>query len=555
MQEQWWHGKVAYQIYPKSFKDSNNDGIGDIQGIISKLDYLKSLDIDLLWISPIYVSPFKDQGYDIADYQNIDPIFGSMTDFEELLTKAKALDIGIIMDLVINHCSNEHIWFKRALADLNSQEASYFYFKQGKDGKEPDNLRSYFGGSVWEKVPNQDNLYYLHYFTKEQPDLNWFNEDLRNKLFEMMNWWLDKGIAGFRVDAIMNIYKDLTFPGLSPDDIDGRANASSMTKLHADKVGTFLHEMNTKTLNKYNAFSIGEAFDVRPSDLDKFIGDNGYFSSIFDLSFREILEKCNGYYQMPSLGIKGFKDCIFTTQQRVNDIGFVAPIIENHDEPRGVSYWLPYQWQNEQGAKALGTVNVLLRGIPFIYQGQELGMTNTRFNSIYEFDDVNAKSEYQKCIDANIGEQEALDILNKQSRDQARVPMPWDDSLFGGFSKHIPWIKVHHDYQNLNVKKQEANLNSTLNYYRRLIKLRKSKKFIDIYKYGKFEAINIDNDNVIAYSIAYQNKAIYVIANFDAKDLVYEANLKLELSSNSQNCIQDKTIYIKAGSAVVLTNI
>lgn len=250
MQKKWWHGKVFYQIYPKSFKDSNGDGIGDIRGIIEKLDYIKALGVDLIWISPIYVSPFVDQGYDIADYQNIDPIFGSMQDFDELLEKAKALNLGIIMDLVINHCSSEHKWFKKALADPKSPERNYFYFRKGKEGHEPDNLRSYFGGSVWEKVRGEDDLYYLHYFAKEQPDLNWYNEDLRHKLFEMINWWLDKGIAGFRVDAIMNIVKDLNFPGLPKDSgSDGRCAVNQMTARLASKVGPFLQEMNEKTVN------------------------------------------------------------------------------------------------------------------------------------------------------------------------------------------------------------------------------------------------------------------------------------------------------------------
>lgn len=271
MDRKWWHGAVAYQIYPKSFQDSNQDGIGDLKGIIRRLDYLKELHVDILWLSPIYVSPFVDEGYDIADYQAIAPVFGTMEDFDELLREAKARGMELIMDLVLNHCSSEHPWFKQALSSPLSEEASFFYFRRGHDGLPPDNLRSYFGGSVWEKLEGDSDLYYLHYFAREQPDLNWYNEKLRERLFEMMNWWLDKGVAGFRVDAIMNIAKDLSFPGLPADGADGLCAASKMTARMAGEVSGFLKEMRDKTLKPHDAFSVGEAFSVREEDLAAFI--------------------------------------------------------------------------------------------------------------------------------------------------------------------------------------------------------------------------------------------------------------------------------------------
>ena len=554
MQKKWWHGKVFYQIYPKSFKDSNGDGIGDIRGIIEKLDYIKALGVDLIWISPIYVSPFVDQGYDIADYQNIDPIFGSMQDFDELLEKAKALNLGIIMDLVINHCSSEHKWFKKALADPKSPERNYFYFRKGKEGHEPDNLRSYFGGSVWEKVRGEDDLYYLHYFAKEQPDLNWYNEDLRHKLFEMINWWLDKGIAGFRVDAIMNIVKDLNFPGLPKDSgSDGRCAVNQMTARLASKVGPFLQEMNEKTFKKHDAFSIGEAFSVNPQDLEKFIGDEGFFSSIFDFSTRELNESFPFCYQYRPISVKDFRESSFKAQLRANDIGFLAPIIENHDEPRGVSYFLPAMWQNSQGAKALGTVNLLLRGIPFIYQGQELGMTNTQFNSIYEFEDLNAQDQYKACLKQGLTPTQALAILNRESRDHARTPMLWDESTFAGFSNTTPWLKVHQDKEILCVKAQESDPNSTLNYYRKLTALKHDPAYQELLTYGLFKPLENPSDFTICFERVLDNKKIQVFTNFDTHSFEFTVNNKAQvLLSSGKGCLAEGKLKLNEGSVAVL---
>ncbi len=523
MQKKWWHGKIAYQIYPKSFMDSNGDGIGDLKGILSKLPYLKHLGVDIIWISPIYVSPFIDQGYDVADYQNIDPIFGSMEDFDELLAAAKALDMDIIMDLVVNHCSSEHQWFKKACADLQSPEAGYFYFVKGRNGGTPDNLRSYFGGSVWEKVPGHENedLYYLHYFAKQQPDLNWSNPALREEIYKMVNWWLDKGIAGFRIDAIHSAMKDLTFPGLPPDDIDGMCHASKMNARMFSKLGIYLKELHERTFKPHDAFTVGEAFAPSPEVLQAFVGDDGYFSSLFDLSCREVIEAAPSYMEYQKLTVKQFRDCIFGTQMLYNYVGMSAPIIENHDEPRGVTYFMPDYLNNAAGARAIATVHMLLRGIPFIYQGQELGMTNTRFDSISEHEDLFAHDEYNKAVARGWSDQEALALCNLHGRDNARTPMLWDDSANAGFTSGTPWMKIHQDYRTLNVKAQYDDANSVFNYYRSLIALRKSPEHQQCLTYGRFAPVEV-NDEVIAYRRCGESETILVVVNTAKEDLVWD---------------------------------
>ena len=338
MKRKWWHDKVAYQIYPKSFLDTNGDGIGDLRGIISKLDYLKELGIDIIWLSPIYKSPFVDQGYDISDYYKIAEEFGTMEEFDELLAEAKKRDMYIVMDLVVNHCSSEHEYFKAALADPDGPYADYFYFVKGIDGKEPSNYRSYFGGKAWEPVPGSDK-YYLHMFAKEQPDWNWENKEVRDKIYKMINWWLDKGLGGFRIDAIINIKKKFPFADYPVDRPDGLSSIQNMLK-EATGIGEFLSEMQARTFGPHNAFSVGEVFDEKDEELPDFIGDGGYFSSMFDFSTTIFGGSPNGWYDRKTITPDDYKECCFHSQQRVGDIGYLSNIIENHDEPRGVSQFM-----------------------------------------------------------------------------------------------------------------------------------------------------------------------------------------------------------------------
>lgn len=537
MIKKWWHDKVAYQIYPKSFLDTNGDGIGDLRGIISKLDYLKKLGIDIIWLSPIYKSPFVDQGYDISDYYAIAEEFGTMEEFDELLSEAKKRDMYIIMDLVINHCSDQHEWFQKALADPDGEYADYFYFRKGRNGNPPSNLRSYFGGSCWEPVPGTDK-YYLHMFAKEQPDLNWENPLLREKLYEMINWWLEKGLAGFRIDAIINIKKDLDFPDFKPDGPDGLAGCWKMVD-EVDGVGELLEDLKKHTFQKYEAFTVGEVFNMKEGELDAFIGENGHFSTIFDFSAHILSEGEHGWYDAPPVDFKEWRKAITDSQLRVQKCGLEANIIENHDEPRGVSRFLPDYGQNPTGAKMLGTISVLLRGIPFIYQGQEIGMQNVVWNTVDEFNDINTIDQYHTARDAGLTDKEALEACSRLSRDNARTPMQWNTQKNAGFTTGTPWLKVNDNYTEINMETQDADPDSVLNYYRKLIALRKSPAYKEVFTYGEFMPVYQNTCSVMAYYRKNEKQRILITANFgkEAVSLTLEYPVKQILLSNMASAV------------------
>ena len=532
MKKKWWHDKVAYQIYPKSFLDSNGDGIGDLRGIISKLDYLKDLGVDIIWLSPIYKSPFVDQGYDISDYYSIAEEFGTMEEFDELLAEAKKRNMYIIMDLVINHCSDKHEWFQKALADPDGEYADYFYFRKGKDGNPPSNYRSYFGGNCWEPVPGTDK-YYFHMFAKEQPDLNWENPTLRKKLYDMINWWLEKGLAGFRIDAIINIKKDLDFPNLEPDGADGLAGCWRMVE-NVEGVGEYLEDLKKNTFEKYDAFTVAEVFNMHKDELSQFIGENGHFSTIFDFSAHALSDGAHGWDDAPDINFNDWRKTIINSQLQVQKCGIEANIIENHDEPRGVSRFLPEYARNPLGTKMLGTVSVLLRGIPFIYQGQEIGMQNAVWNDVKEYNDINTIDQYNLAISAGLSDKEALAVCSKMSRDNARTPVQWSDSDNAGFTTGTPWLKVNSNYKDINVQNQENDLDSVLNYYRKLVATRKSPEYKELFTYGVFEPAYEDTEYVMAYYRVSDNKRILVAANFgkDAKTIELKFPVKKVVLSN-----------------------
>lgn len=552
MEKKWWHDKVAYQIYPKSFLDTNGDGIGDLAGILSKLDYLKGLGIDILWLSPIYPSPFADQGYDISDYYGIARQFGTMEQFDELLAQAKKRDMHIIMDLVINHCSNEHEWFRKALADPEGEYADYFYFRRGKNGNPPSNLRSYFGGSCWEPVPGTDK-YYFHMFAKEQPDLNWENPVVRQKLYDMVNWWLDKGLAGFRIDAIINIKKDLAFPDYPADGPDGLAMCTKMVD-SVEGVGAFLGDLKANTFAKHDAFTVAEVFNMKPEELRCFIGDDGYFSTMFDFSAHILSNGAHGWYDAPDIDFARWRDVIFQSQLETQGIGFKANIIENHDEPRGASRFLPDYARNPMGKKMLGTVSLLLRGIPFIYQGQEIGMTNAHWGSIGEFNDINTKDQYRVALDAGLTEQQALAACEKMSRDNARTPMQWDPSPNAGFTTGTPWLKVNDNYPEINVAAQENDPDSVLNYYRRLTALRKSPEYRQLFTCGKFRPAFENSHRILAYYREKDNQRVLVAANFgrEKQHLHLPGTVKKTLLTNSGREITGSAMTLAPSEVVVL---
>lgn len=545
MQKKWWHDKVAYQIYPKSFCDTNGDGIGDLRGIISKLDYLKELGVDIIWLSPIYKSPFVDQGYDISDYYAIAEEFGTMEEFDELLAEAKKRDMYLIMDLVVNHCSDKHEWFQKALADPDGPYADYFYFRKGKNGNPPSNYRSYFGGNCWEPVPGSDK-YYFHMFAKEQPDLNWENPKLREEIYRMINWWLDKGLAGFRIDAIINIKKDLAFPDMEPDGDDGLASCWRMVE-NVEGVDALLEDLKNHTFAQKDAFTVGEVFNIGVEDLPDFIGENGHFSTIFDFSAHMLSDGKHGWYDAPPISFNAWKKAITDSQMRVQNVGFEANIIENHDEPRGVSRFLPDYAQNADGAKMLGTVSVLLRGIPFIYQGQEIGMQNARWNSVDEFDDISTKDQYRVAREAGLSDAEALAVCSVMSRDNARTPMQWKDAPQAGFTSGTPWLKVNDNYPVINVEKEEGQPDSVLHYYRKLIALRKSGEYRELFTYGKFEPAYENADHVMAYYRILQGRRVLVAANFgtDTIELDWEVPAKKVLLSNKKRTNAENKLILE----------
>lgn len=528
MKRKWWHDKVAYQIYPKSFLDSNGDGIGDLRGIISKLDYLKNLGIDIIWLSPIYKSPFVDQGYDISDYYKIAEEFGTMEEFDELLAETKKREMYVLMDLVVNHCSDKHEWFQKALADPEGEYAEYFHFVKGKDGKEPSNYRSYFGGSAWEKVPGTDK-YYLHMFAKEQPDLNWENPKLRKEIYKMINWWLDKGLAGFRIDAIINIKKDLSFPSFEPDGPDGLASCVKMVE-KVQGVGEYFEEIKKNTFEKYDAFTVAEVFNMKENELEEFIGDNGHFSSMFDFSAHELTQGTHGWYDSRPFVFREWRDVIFASQQKVQGVGFEANIIENHDEPRGASRFLPSYAHNEAGTKMLATTSLLLYGIPFIYQGQEIGMTNCRRNDISEYDDISTKDQYQEALRAGCTPKQALECCYENSRDNARTPMQWNNEKNGGFTEGTPWLSLNPNYKVINVAEQEERKDSVLSYYRKLIALKKCPEYRETLTYGRFIPDCTESDAIFAYHrVSEENgQDIFVVANYGTENCIVPLGKKME---------------------------
>ena len=551
MEKDWWKGKVAYQIYPKSFKDSNGDGVGDLKGITEKLDYLQKLGIDILWLSPIYKSPFIDQGYDISDYYAIDPIFGTMEDMEELIAEGKKRGISIIMDLVVNHCSSHHEWFQKALADPDGPYADYFYFIESD--KEPNNWESYFGGSVWEPVPGT-NKYYLHSFHKDQPDLNWQNPVLREEIYKMINWWLDKGIAGFRIDAIINIKKDLEWRSL-PSDRDNGLVPVPESLVNAQPIEPFLQELKERTFAKYNAFTVGEVFNETDEELHFFIGKDGVFSSIFDFKQTMLGQEGKGWFDHSLPTADELKESIFQAHERADSIGVLSTIIENHDEPRGVSHYIAEGPVNDTSKKALGTIQVLRKGIPFIYQGQEIGMENQVFESVKDFDDIATINGYHVAKEAGLSEEEALAAIANYSRDNARTPMQWSAEPGLGFSDGLAWLISPKPDYSINVEDQEKDPDSILNYYRQLTALYRHPLYGNTIRFGDMIPAYRDRENIIAFE-RRGDKRLLVISNFQNRQTSLElpAPIKTVVLNNTAGLFQegDQVLELSPYQTIVL---
>ena len=536
--KKWWQDKVAYQIYPKSFYDTNGDGIGDLPGIIEKLDYLKELGVDIVWLSPCYRSPLADQGYDISDYYDIDPRFGTMEDMDRLIAEAKKRDMYIVMDLVVNHCSDEHEWFKKACKDPDGKYGRFFYLRDKEDGKLPTNWRSYFGGSVWEDLPGT-NKQYLHVFHKKQPDLNWENPELREEVYKNINWWLNKGLGGFRIDAIINIKKALPMHDYEPDREDGLCSINKMLE-EASGIGEFLGEMRDRTFKPHDAFSVGEVFNAKDEELPDFIGNNGYFSSMFDFNETIFGGSEKGWYDCKEITPDDYKRCCFETQAKMGDFGFVSNIIENHDEPRGVSHYIPEGDCCDTSKKMLAALNFMLRGLPFIYQGQELGMENIPFKSIDEVDDISTLDEYKVALDAGLTPEAALKAVARRSRDNARTPMQWTGEENAGFTAGTPWLRVNSNYTAINVEKETIDPNSVLNFYKKLIALRKDPEYKETVVYGALEPFMEDRHNLMAY-YRKRDKTLLVVGNYqwDEQEITLPSECKKVLINNYPDMVLD----------------
>ena len=545
LDKKWWKKEVGYQIYPRSFYDSNNDGIGDLNGITAKLDYLKELGITLIWVCPIFKSPMDDNGYDISDYYDVNPEFGTKEDLEKLIAEAEKRGIKVILDLVINHTSDEHEWFLEALKNPESKYRNYYIFKRGKNGLPPTNWRSHFGGSAWEKVEgeadeNGNEMYYLHLFTKKQPDLNWENPEVRKELYKMVNYWLEKGIAGFRVDAINSIKKDENYLDLPVDGADGLAYNVKYT-LNQPGIEEFLNELAKETFKKYNCMTVAETPMLEYERYNDFIGEDGFFSMIFDFSYADLdMTKGGFYYSLRDIPTIELRDAIFESQLTQEKYGWGASFLENHDLPRSLNKFFGEK-SNETNAKLLGNVFFFLRGTPFIYQGQEIGMDNFVRKDISEFNDIASKDQYQRALGEKFSTEEALYFVNKRSRDNSRTPMQWDNSKNAGFSKDEnskSWINLTGSQAVTNVKNQLNDENSIFAHYKKMIDLRQNGKYSDCLIYGEFIPVPLENKKIIAYVRKYGNQKILCISNFS--ELKQEVKL-----SEIAKVLEEKEITIK----------
>ena len=510
----WWQKTVVYQIYPKSFCDSNGDGIGDIPGIISKLDYLQDLGVGAIWLCPIYPSPLVDNGYDISDYCSVAKEYGTMEDMERLISEADKRNIKIVMDLVFNHTSDKHKWFEESRSSKDNPKRDWYIWRDGKeDGSAPTNWRSIFGGSAWT-LDEKTNQYYLHTFASAQPDLNWENKEVRQALFDAANFWLDKGVRGFRLDAIVYIKKPSEFKDLPVDGADNLASIAKATT-YQDGILDFLHEFREKVFDRADIFTVAEADGVYPSDFDKWIGENGAFDMSFDFSHIRLGfdEDCT-WHKRKSWKLIDIRKCFTEDEEATKDNGWVPVYFENHDLPRCTNYFFPQGTDIKLAAKFIATILLTMRGTPFIYQGEEIGMENFERESIDEFDDIGSHGQYQRALEEGFTKEEAMHFLNLRSRDNTRTPMQWDSSEYAGFSDHEPWLKMTGSQDKINVESQFNDPNSIYSFYKKMISIRKQE---DILVYGDFEEINTVDD-VIGYKRTYQGQEIICLCNFTNKE-------------------------------------
>ena len=555
MVKNWWKESVVYEIYPRSFKDSNGDGIGDIQGIIEKLDYLKDLGVNVLWIGPIFQSPMDDNGYDISDYQDIHPDYGTVEDYDRLLEEAHKRDIKILVDLVVNHTSDEHKWFEESRKSVDNPYRDYYIWKPGKDGKEPNNWGSVFGGSAWEYDEATD-MYYLHNFSKKQPDLNWENPKVREEIYEMMKWWCDRGIDGFRMDVISMISKDQRFlDGVVKDGLFGDPGPYTF---HGPRVHEFLQEMNREVLSKYDIMTVGETSGVTIEDAKLYAGaDRNELNMVFQFEHVSIGDGDYGKWTTDRYDFMEFKQIMNDWQEKLDENTWNSLFLDNHDQPRCVS-----RFGNDSdeycdiSAKMLATCLHMMKGTPYVYQGEELGMRNAYFDDLSKYKDIESLQFYDLytsngCIDPET----MMKALQLRGRDNARTPMHWNAEENAGFTEGTPWIDMNTDYKTVNAEAQVGNEDSVFSYYKKLIQLRKDNEIV---VYGDYKAIDRENEKIFAYERVLGDEKILTVCNFTEDVTEFQIPEEFDLTkaecwiSNTGRTEFNSTVELKPYEAFVL---
>jgi len=530
MTKQWWKESVVYQIYPRSFNDSNGDGIGDIRGIIEKLDYLKELGIDVIWLSPVYESPNDDNGYDISNYQKVMDEFGTMEDWDHMLSEIHKRGMKLIMDLVVNHTSDEHHWFAESRKSKDNPYRDYYIWRPGKNGAEPNNWEANFSGSAWKHDATTDE-YFLHLFSKKQPDLNWENPELRHEVYDMMTWWLDKGIDGFRMDVVNFISKDQRFPDGEP--VEGKKYVSGHQYfMNGPRVHEFLQEMNKEVLAHYDIMTVGEMPGVTPEEGLLYTGeDRNELNMVFHFEHMDLGSGSGGKWDVQPWSLVELKDILSKWQVELENDGWNSLYWNNHDQPRVVSRFGDDKEYREISAKMLATTLHMMKGTPYIYQGEEIGMTNVKFPSIDDYRDIETLNMYKEKMEEGKNVEDVMESIYIKSRDNARTPMQWDNSENAGFTDGEPWIAVNSNYKAINANDAIANPESIFHYYKELIQLRKKHPII---VYGKYELLDPDSEDLFAYTRTYEGEQLLVLSNFTKNELSYDVPAKLmDYSSSS----------------------
>lgn len=515
MNRQWWKESVVYQIYPRSFMDSNGDGIGDIPGIISKLGYLKQLGVDVVWLCPVYQSPNDDNGYDISDYQEIMDDFGTIEDWENLLNGLHDRGMKLIMDLVVNHSSDEHFWFAESRKSWDNAYRDYYIWRPGKDGKEPNNWSSFFNGSAWQ-YDKETNEYYLHLFSRKQPDLNWDNPKLRREIYDMMTWWLDKGIDGFRMDVINLISKVEELPSIPSDDDEQGYRFGGQYFMNGPRIHDYLQEMNREVLSRYDIMTVGETPGVTPEEAARYVGeDRGELNMVFQFELMDIDSGPGGKWDVAPWKLTDFKRIMSKWQTQLHGKGWNSLYLNNHDQPRMLSRFGNETEYRKESAKMLGTLLHTLQGTPYIYQGEEIGMTNVKFATIEEYRDIEILNMYrEKSAGENADLEAILNSVYIKGRDNARTPMQWNSSPHAGFTAGAPWLAVNPNYKDINVEEALADPDSIFHYYRKLIELRKRH---DVIVYGEYELLLAEDERIYAYTRTLDEERLLVMMNFFEK--------------------------------------